>query len=376
MTLTVDIKHRLGSFVLAARFETGGGLVALLGRSGSGKTSIINTIAGLINPDRGHVTIDNEVLVDTAHKIFVPRHRRRIGYVFQEGRLFPHLTVRQNLLYGRWFAQRGAGAEFDGVVDLLGIGALLERRPGRLSGGEKQRVAIGRALLTHPRLLLMDEPLASLDEARKGEILPYIEQLRDQARVPIVYVSHSIAEVARLASSIVLLNEGKVAAVGPTAEIMHRLDLLPLTGEAEAGALVEAIVERHDEQFGLTDLRSRGGVWKLPRLEAPVGARLRLRVRATDVMIARSFPSNLSALNVLAGTVSDISSAPGPIVEVRLDCGGDVLIARLTRYSVERLGLASGAPVYALVKSVALDRRTLSGPIRDQSGADAAADAI
>jgi molybdate transport system ATP-binding protein len=262
------------------------------------------------------------------------------------------------------------------VVDLLGIGALLERRPGRLSGGEKQRVAIGRALLANPRLLLMDEPLASLDEARKAEILPYIERLRDQARVPIVYVSHSIPEVARLASTIVLLNEGKVAAVGPTSEIMHRLDLFPLTGRAEAGALIEAAVERHDEEFGLTELRSRGGFWRLPRLDAPIGARLRLRVRARDVMVATSSPSNLSALNVLAGVVADIGSAHGAIVEVRLDCGGDVLIARLTRYSVQHLGLAQGRPVYALIKSVALDRRSLIGPIRGASGADAAADEV
>jgi molybdate transport system ATP-binding protein len=194
--------------------------------------------------------------------------------------------------------------------------------------------------------------------------------------VPIVYVSHSISEVARLASTIVLVSEGKVAAVGPTAQIMHRLDLFPLTGRAEAGALVEASVERHDEQFGLTELRSRAGLWKLPRLDVPVGVRLRLRVRARDVMIATSPPSDLSALNVLGGLVSDIGSSHGAIVEVRLDCGGDVLIARLTRYSVQRLGLARGTRVYALIKSVALDRRSLSGPIRGISGADAAADEV
>jgi len=376
MTLAVDIRHQLGNFQLDSRFETAGGLVALLGRSGSGKTSIINTIAGLIRPDEGFVSVDGMVLVDTRRQIFMAPHHRRIGYVFQEGRLFPHLTVRQNLLYGRWFAPRGPGTELDDVIDLLGIGALLERRPGRLSGGEKQRVAIGRALLAKPRLLLMDEPLASLDEARKAEILPYVEKLRDQASVPIIYVSHSIGEVTRLASTIVLVSEGKVAAVGPTAEIMHRLDLFPLTGRAEAGALVEAAVERHDEQFGLTELRSRAGVWKLPRLDVPVGVRLRLRVRARDVMIATSPPSDLSALNVLSGVVSDIGSPHGAIVEVRLDCAGDVLIARLTRYSVQRLGLARGSRVYALIKSVALDRRSLSGPIRGISGADAAADEV
>lgn len=374
MTLAIDIRHRLGSFLLDAKFETGSGLVAVFGRSGSGKTSLINIIAGLARPEQGRVAIDGTVLVDTERGIFVPRHRRRVGYVFQEGRLFPHLTVRQNLLYGRWFAARGKrGDELARVVDLLGIAGLLERRPGRLSGGEKQRVAIGRALLADPRLLLMDEPLASLDEARKAEILPYIERLRDRSRVPIVYVSHSIAEVSRLATTVVLLSEGKVAAVGPTSEIMRRLDLFPLTGRAEAGAVIEATVERHDETFGLTELASRAGRWRLYRLDAPVGARLRLRVRARDVMLARSAPADLSALNVLPGVVADIGPDDGAIVEVRVDCGGEALIARLTRYSVERLGLVRGTPAFALVKSVALDRRSLSGPLG--VGAEPAAEA-
>lgn len=368
--LAVDIKHRLGRFQLDARFEAGSGLVALFGKSGSGKTSIVNIIAGLVRPAQGKVTIGETALVDTARGIFIPSHHRRIGYVFQEGRLFPHLSVRQNLLYGRWFAPRAERRDdLEHVIDLLGIGHVLERRPGRLSGGEKQRVAIGRALLANPRLLLMDEPLASLDESRKAEILPYVERLRDESRIPIVYVSHSIAEVSRLANTVVLMSEGRVAASGPTLEIMHRLDLVPLTGGAEAGAIIEAVVERHDAQYGLTELRSRAGLWKLPHLDAEVGARLRLRVHARDVMLARSAPDDLSALNIFAATVADIGADGGPMLEVRLDCGGDVLIARLTRYSAERLGLVPGVPVYALVKSVALDRRGLADPA--SSGADA-----
>jgi molybdate transport system ATP-binding protein len=371
MSLAVDISHRLGAFLLDVQFKTASGLVALFGRSGSGKTSIINIIAGLVRPERARVTIDNTVLVDTEGGLFVPRHRRRIGYVFQEGRLFPHLTVRQNLLYGRWFAPQTKGADdLDRVVDLLGLDGLLDRRPGRLSGGEKQRVAIGRALLAGPRVLLMDEPLASLDEARKAEILPYIERLRDQSKIPIIYVSHSIAEVARLATTVVLLSEGSVAAVGSTSEIMQRLDLFPLTGRVEAGAVIEATVERHDDAFGLTELASRAGRWKLHRLDAPVGARLRLRVRARDVMLAKSAPSNLSALNIIPGIVADIGPHDGPIVEIRLDCTGEALIARLTRYSVERLGLTLGTPVFALVKSVALDRRSLSGPLQATADLD------
>src|SRR6185295_3974707 len=196
---------------------------------------------------------------------------------------------------------------------------------------------IGRALLADPRLLLMDEPLASLDEERKAEILPYIERLRDRSKVPIVYVSHSIAEVTRLATTVVLLSEGKVAAVGPTPEIMHRLDLFPLTGRAEAGAVIEATVERQDERFGLTELRSRAGLWRLPRIDAAVGTRMRLRVRARDVMLAKSVPEDLSALNVLPGVVADIAHGSGPIVDIRLDCSGEALLARVTRYSVERL---------------------------------------
>jgi molybdate transport system ATP-binding protein len=377
MTLAVDIKHRLGDFRLDVAFQTEGGLVALFGRSGAGKSSVINIIAGLIRPDQGRVTVDGAVLVDTASSAFIPRHRRRIGYVFQEGRLFPHLTVRQNLLYGHWFAPPGdRHDDLDRVIDLLGIGSLLDRRPNRLSGGEKQRVAIGRALLAKPRLLLMDEPLASLDEGRKAEILPYIERLRDQSRIPMVYVSHSVAEVARVASSMVLLSDGKVAAIGPTAQVLHRLDLFPLTGRAEAGAIVEAVVERHDEQFGLSELRSRAGLWKLPRLDAPVGARIRLRVRARDVMLAKSAPTDLSALNILPGLVADIGTADGPIVEIKLDCNGDALIVRLTRYSVERLRIRLGEQVHALVKSVALDRRSLSGPIQSASGADSEASEV
>lgn len=364
MMLDVDVKRRLGTFQLDARFTAGSGLIALFGRSGSGKTSLVNIIAGLLRPDRGRVTVGGVTLVDCDRGIFVPRDKRRLGYVFQEGRLFPHLTVRQNLLYGRWFAPRAERREsLDHVLRLLGIEGLLDRRPARLSGGEKQRVAIGRALLASPRLLLMDEPLASLDEARKAEILPYIERLRDESDVPIVYVSHSVAEVARLASSIVLLSDGAVAAAGPAAEIMQRLDLFPLTGRAEAGAIIEATVEGHDPAFGLTVLRSRAGLWRLPRLDLAPGARLRLRVRARDVLLATAAPGHLSALNVVEGVVTELSEPAGPIVDVRLDCNGEALLARVTRSSADRLALRPGARVHAIVKSVSFDRRSLSGPI-------------
>jgi molybdate transport system ATP-binding protein len=213
--LTVEIEKRFGEFSLTAHFETGGGVTALFGASGSGKTTVVNMIAGLLTPDRGRITLDHSMLFDSAQRIDVPAHRRRIGYVFQDGRLFPHLTVAANLDYGR----RMNGlvrdpAEAERIIKLLDIGHLLDRRPGRLSGGERQRVAVGRALLMRPRLLLLDEPLASLDTARKREILPYLERLRDETRVPMVYVSHHAAELKRIATSVVLLDDGRVTGIG------------------------------------------------------------------------------------------------------------------------------------------------------------------
>jgi molybdate transport system ATP-binding protein len=213
--LRVDVEKRLGEFIVAAKFETAGGATALFGPSGSGKTSIVNMIAGLVRPDRGRIALDDRVLFDSSARIDVPVPRRRVGYVFQEGRLFPHLTVAQNLDYGRWMSNvpRDAG-ERDRIVGLLDIAHLLTRRPGHLSGGERQRVAFGRALLMKPRLLLLDEPLASLDRARKLEILPYLMRLRDEARVPMVYVSHQAGEILRLASQVVRIEDGRVLAAG------------------------------------------------------------------------------------------------------------------------------------------------------------------
>jgi molybdate transport system ATP-binding protein len=368
VTLSVAIDHRLGGFHLAVEFAAGSGLTALFGRSGAGKTSLINVISGLIRPDRGHVEIDGDVLTDTATRRFVPPHRRRIGYVFQEGRLFPHLSVRRNLLYGARFAKgpKDTG-EFDQIVALLGIGELLARRPENLSGGEKQRVAIGRALLARPRVLVMDEPLASLDEGRKAEILPYIERLRDEIRTPIVYVSHSIPEVARLATTLVVLSEGRVAATGSPAEIMGRLDLFPLTGRVEAGAILNTRVTGIDARFGLSLLRAAAGELRVPRLDIPLGTALRVRIRARDVMIALAPPDGLSALNVLPGTVAEIGESSGPIVEIRLDCAGEPLIARLTRRSVEGLGLVPGRQVYAVIKSIAFDHHAIAGSIAGES---------
>jgi len=358
--LEVDIAHRLAAFELDIHFRTGRGLTALFGRSGAGKTSVVNAIAGLIRPERGRIVVDGSVLIDTERGIRVPAHRRRVGYVFQEGRLFPHLTVRQNLLFGRWFARDSAPAScLDDVVDLLGIAPLLERRPGRLSGGEKQRVAIGRALLASPRLLLMDEPLAALDAGRKDEILPYLERLRDQASVPIVYVSHSVAEVTRLANTIVLISDGRVRAVGPVQEVMGRAELYPLAGRFEAGAVLAVRVAAHDARWRLTELTGAFGKLMVPLLDAPIGTALRVRIRARDVILALTPPIGISALNVLAGRVEALVPIEEGALEVELRLGGERLLARVTRRSGEALGLVPGRQVFAVIKTVAIDRRSL-----------------
>lgn len=363
MTLAVDLRHRLGAFTLEAAFETGGGLTALFGHSGSGKTTLVNLIGGLQRPTEGRIAVDGRVLVDAARRVFVPPHRRRIGYVFQDARLFPHLTVRQNLAYGRFFAPRAERwADVPRIVGMLGVGHLLDRRPGGLSGGETQRVAIGRALAASPRLMLMDEPLASLDDARKAEILPYIERLRDEAGIPIVYVSHSVAEVARLATEVVVLAAGRVSAAGPTSEVLARLDLAGPEERDETAALVDMTLEGQDETFALSLLRSAGGAWRTPRIEAAAGARLRARVRARDVMLALDRPARISALNVLPATIRAIDDGAGAAdALVRLDAGGDRLLARVTRQSVATLALAPGAQVWAIVKAVSFDRANTPG---------------
>lgn len=357
MSLSVDVRHRLGAFSLDAVFETSGRLTALFGPSGSGKTSLVNLIGGLLRPDEGRISADGRILVDTASGMFVPRHRRRIGYVFQDARLFPHMTVGQNLRYGRFFTPTSERyADMDGVVDLLGVGHLLDRKPGSLSGGEKQRVAIGRALLASPRLILMDEPLASLDDRRKAEIMPYIERLRDETKIPIVYVSHSVAEVARLATDMVVLDEGKVAASGPTTEILQRLDLLPEEERGEGGAVLEMQVASRDEAFGMSTLASPAGEIHVAGLDAAPNSTVRVRIRARDVIVATEKPRCISALNILSGQVVDVSPGNGHFADVLIDCNGETISARITGQSAEILGLAPGLPIFAVIKSVTFDR--------------------
>lgn len=354
--LSVAVEHRQGTFQIEAAFETPGSVTALFGRSGSGKTTLINIIGGLVRPDQGSVLLDGEILVDTRARRFVPPHRRRIGYVFQDSRLFPHLSVQANLLFGRRLARASGGIGFDDVVDLLGITHLLGRRPNGLSGGERQRVAIGRALLARPRLLLMDEPLAALDETRKAEILPFLERLPDAAGVPIVYVSHALPEVTRLADRMIVLEEGRIVANGPVDAVTARLDVATLRSAREAGAVLSARVENHDRAFALTRLATAAGPLDLPLVDRPVGSSLRILVSARDITLSLRRPEETSALNILAGTVAEIGPLvdADPMVEVRLDCAGANLVVRLTRRSLTELALRPGLPVFAAVKSVAL----------------------
>ncbi|WP_428249227.1 molybdenum ABC transporter ATP-binding protein [Ferrovibrio sp.] len=370
MSLDVDIRHSQGDFTLAARFQCGAGVTALFGRSGAGKTTLVNLIAGLIRPREGRIAVDGRVLVDTRAKIFLPPHKRRIGYVFQDARLLPHLDVRRNLLYGRWLADGMINPRRDGfehTVALLGLEQLLARRPGTLSGGEKQRVAIGRALLARPALLLLDEPLASLDTARKEEILPYLERLRDELRIPIVHVSHALPEVTRLATNVVLLSAGRVEAVGSVAELAARLDLYPLTGRYEAGAVLACRVAAHDAPHGLTQLLSPAGPLWVPQLDLALDASVNIRIRARDVTLFLDKPQGSSALNIFSGQVSEIVRRDGAAVDVKLDCslapdqGSADVIARITRLSAERLNLTPGQRLYAAIKTVAMDRRGITG---------------
>ena len=351
--LEIALCHAFARFTLDVAFAAPPGLTVLFGRSGSGKTTIVNAVAGLLMPDAGRIASGEWTLLDTGRGVRLPPHRRRLGYIFQEGRLFPHLTVRQNLAYGAWFAPRDAPKEDMGrVVEMLGIGPLLDRRPVALSGGEKQRVAIGRALLSAPRLILADEPLAALDEARKAEILPYFERLRDEVSVPILYVSHSASEVARLATTVVALDAGRVVAHGPAAEVLGDPSVLP-AGAREAGAVLTARVARHHAD-GLTELDAGGMALFLPRVAQAPGTALRVRIAAHDVILSRARPVGLSALNILAGTVQGVRPGEGPGAIVALDTAAGRLLARITRRSADALGLAPGAEVHAVVKTVSV----------------------
>jgi molybdate transport system ATP-binding protein len=351
------VLHRQ-DFTLEAAFEGGDGVLALFGPSGSGKSTIIRLIAGLERPDSGRIALDGTVLVDVAAGIFVPPHKRRVGLVFQDAQLLPHYSVRGNLGYGRWFTPRHERRiAYEPVVEVLGIGALLERRPATLSGGERQRVAIGRALLASPHILLLDEPLASLDDERKREILPFIERLRDEFAIPVVYVSHSVAEVARLATTVVRLDAGRVTAMGATRDVLQAAH-----DRFEALSILTARVERELPEFGVTLLAHPAGRIVLPGRVQTGMSEVRICVRASAVSLAVGQPGPMTIRTVLAGTIAAIDAHGGALARITVAmAGGDRLLCLTTRLAVQDLGLVSGTAVNALVKAVAIDERGVAG---------------
>ena len=372
-TLAIDIRLTRDEFSL--RFDAElklKGITAVFGPSGAGKTTLLRVVAGLEKGAVGRVALGDELWQDTDRRVMVPAHARHLGYVFQDGRLFPHLSVEGNLLFAAERAQRrnrgGRAPEADAriasetsmsaVVRALDLKNLLARKPDTLSGGEVQRVAMGRALLTAPRIMLLDEPLSALDLQRKAEIIPYVERLTGDFGVPVLYVTHNVDEVTRLASSMVLLAEGRMAAMGGVADILERVELWPITGRLEAGSVLEAIAG--NTRDGMTSLDLQGETLRVPAIGVAAGKPVHLRVQARDVAVACERPERLSIRNVLPAIVVNIEFTESPFVELLLDVNGQHLRSRVTREAVEDLGLRVGQPVFALVKSVAFEGRLLN----------------
>lgn len=354
-SIRFHFKLPLGGFTLDATGEIPTqGVTALFGRSGCGKTSLLRCIAGLEQAGDAFLSIADECWHDSARGFYLPPHQRAIGYVFQEGMLFPHLRVRENLNFGyRRTPPAQRTGDFDRVVQLLGLDSLLNRRPAQLSGGEKQRVAIGRALLNHPRLLLMDEPMAALDRGHKKEILPYLERLHGESNIPIIYVTHDLDELSRIADHLVLIEQGTILAAGPLTELLARVDL-PIARDEEAGALFDTRIIHHDETYHLTRLVFVGGELTVGWIDRPVGETVRIRIHAKDVSLALDPPGLSSILNVLPVTVLEMAAHGRGRMIVKLDLGGTPLLARITQKSQANLDLKPGMKIYAQIKSVAL----------------------
>ena len=362
--LSVAVDRRLGGFRLEAAFEAGAGVTAVFGASGSGKSTLLAAIAGALRPDRGRIVADGRVLFDSTTGVDLAMEARAIGWVFQDARLFPHLSVESNLRYGLTRArERPHALSLGEVAEVLGLQPLLARRPRDLSGGERQRVAVGRALLSQPRLLLMDEPLSALDAPLKAEILPFLDRLKARAPMPIVYVTHAFSEVMRLADRLVVLEAGRVAAQGPLGEVLARPDLPLLAGRADAAAALETVVSAHHPERGLTRLQAAGTDLLIPLIERPLGARVRAVVLARDVMIAREEPKALSARNVLPVRIERLQPrADGSVlVTLAFAQGDERLLSAVTRDAVDALALAPGAAVWAVLKSVAVEGAQAGG---------------
>ncbi len=355
MSLAFRLRHRFPTVTMDMAFEVPSpGITVLFGPSGSGKSTIISAAAGLLRPDECRIAVDGKVLADTEAGIWLPPERRGVGLVFQDAKLFPHMSVLTNLRFGMRRAPPGP-VKLNEIVDLLGIAPLLARRPNTLSGGERQRVAIGRALLAQPNLLLMDEPLASLDAPRKAEILPFLARLKTALRLPVLYVTHAPDEVSRLADNLVLIEAGRVLACGPLSEIAARADL-PFGQRDDAGAVLAAVVAAHDAARGLTRLDAAGVSLVVPLIDTPAGTALRIRIPAREVILAGRAPEAISVQNAVPGRVLRIADEPdrrSVLVEVALAEG--TLLARVTPDAIARLSLAPGGAVLALVKSTSIE---------------------
>lgn len=354
--IALDVRLARQDFELACAFESGARVLALHGPSGAGKSTLAHLIAGVLRPDAGRIVVGGVTLVDTACGVFLPPEKRRVGVVFQDAQLFPHLSVKTNILFGRFFTPKAERrAPYDAIVETLGVGHLLARRPATLSGGERQRVGLARAMLASPRLLLMDEPMAALDHARRQEIMGLIERLRDEFATPIILVSHSAEEIARLADEAVIIDHGRVVAQGAPLDVLPGASRLIEGGRFGLVNSLAARVAAVDPAYGVTRLSHPAG-------DILVAARLagrreaRVAIRATDVALARSRTADTSMRTILSGRIDKIDANGGALAFVTLSlAGGDRLVAAVTRLALDELGLAPGAEVFALVKSVALD---------------------
>ena len=362
--ISLSLRKQLKNSLLNISFsseETG--ITALYGRSGAGKTSLANMISGLLRPDEGFIRIENQLIFCSQKAIDLKPENRGIGYVFQEARLFPHMTVKDNLLFGTRFKKlESRPLSITEVVEVLGLTNLLDRRPDSLSGGEAQRIQLGRAILSHPKILVMDEPLSSLDQTRKQEILPLIERLRDEFNIPILYITHSMEEIIRLADRLLIIEDGSIAADGTVEELTGRIDLRPLTGRYEAGSVINSEVLEHDRHYGLTKLKFVGGILHVPLIDVEKKTQLRIRIRARDVSLSSTLPEKTSELNVFRGKVIEIAQPTqqnAAHADTLIDIGVPIWV-RVTRLSIERLSLRPGVQIYASIKGTSVDRQSLA----------------
>ena len=358
MTQSIIARFQLdyGAFQLAVDLSLpGSGVTVLFGHSGSGKTTLLRCIAGLQRAPQGFLEINGNCWQDSEHDVFLPTHKRALGYVFQEANLFPHLTVVGNLQFGlkRIAKQQSSTDDFQHILELLGIDHLLKRKPDRLSGGERQRVAIARALVLNPDVLLMDEPLAALDFKRKQEILPFLGRLHQELSIPVLYVTHSQQEVAQLADTLVILAEGRALASGSLSETLSRLDV-PLAQDRNAATVWPVTIVEHETGYHLTRVAFAGGTLSLPMVDAAIGTPLRVQIYARDVSIALEVPTATSILNVLPATITGLADDNGGQSVVRLQVGNQALLAHITRKSALLLGLQTGIAVYVQIKGTSI----------------------